>query len=260
MLNLNAPPANTILMVMAFVAFMLALAFHHGMQALVATMLGDTSLTRERRLSFNPVRHMTPFGTVVALVTSFTFGIPAGLGWGRLVRPDARRLRVGPSTGLVLIALTGILSNILLGVGIAFALKQMPPLTNNDAACVVLQGGPLQGCLIHWQPGWLLRIEQFGYIFAIVNIMLGLVNLIPLYPLDGYHILFTLLSANAALSYRNSEQWQELILAGIFFLVPFLLQIARFPFQFSPIGIFQSAGIQIAARVSQGPITFFYLL
>jgi Zn-dependent protease len=157
---------------------------------------------------------------------------------------------------LVLVALAGILGNIGLGILIAVALSHIP-LSAQDQVVLVNcqphltgfaiapQGGLLQSCLAGWQPGWLLRVEQFAYIFAGENIALGLLNLVPLYPLDGYHILFALLPDRTAIGYRNSEQWQELILAAIIFFVPFLLSLAQFPFNFNPLVLLQGVGYSI---------------
>ncbi len=246
---------NTIVMLMTFVAFVLAIGLHNGMEGVIATVLGDTSLAREGKLTFNPLRHMTPFGTVVAVITSFTFTLPGGLGWGRLVRPDARRLRIGPNAGLVILALSGILTYFVVGLLIALVFSRFL-LSAHDLATLVLcidsgtKGGPLQGCLAAWQPGWLLRAEQFVYIFGYVNLILGFLNLIPLYPLDGYHILFAFLPTNAAISFRNGEQWHELILAGIFFLLPLLLSLGQLPVQFTPLGLLQSASLNIISSLA----------
>jgi Zn-dependent protease len=80
------------------------------------------------------------------------------------------------------------------------------------------------------QPGWLLYIQQFLIAFAVTSVGLALLNLIPLYPLDGYYILFAILPSGPAITYRNAVQYMELILLLILFVVPYLLQILRIPF------------------------------
>src|SRR6185437_287192 len=108
---------NTILIAMTFVAFLLTMGIRYGTQALVTTLLGDGSPARERRLSLNPARHLSALGTSVAFALSFPIGpiVPAGLGWGRPIRTDATRLSIGPNPGTILIALTGIVTNFVLG-------------------------------------------------------------------------------------------------------------------------------------------------
>ena len=245
---------NTILMLMTFIAFLLALGVHYSAQSLVAIVLGDTSPSRERRLTLNPVRHLSPFGTCVAVISSFTFGLPAGIGWGTIIRPDARRLRIGANAGVIVIALSGILANLIIGVGLSFVFRSIPLHGADLLNCPLAAGGPLQSCLESWQPGWLLRIEQFGFIFASVNIAFGIFNLIPLFPLDGYHILFTLLPNGPAISYRNSEQWQELGLAALIFFLPFLLSLAGI--SFSLLGLLQGESYAIVETITNGQFGF----
>jgi Zn-dependent protease len=227
---------NPIAILMTFGSFILVMGLRYGAQAAVAGLLGDNSPAREGRLTVNPARHLAALGTCVALIFSFPVnGLPVGLGWGRPIQPDARRLRVGANTGLVIVALAGIVTNLLVGLIIALALGQIHQ-TAGAALCVNsgLSGGPLQGCLAGWQPGWLLRVEQFAFIFASVNIVVGLLNIIPLYPLDGYYFLFTALPNDAAVRYRNSQSTQEFILAGVLFLVPLLLSLTGLPAFLAP--------------------------
>ncbi len=226
---------NIILMAMTFVAFLLALGVRYSALSLAATLLGDATIARERRLTLNPARHMEPMGTCVALISAFPAiltGLPTSVGWGKPLRPDANRFGMGPNIGLIFYALTGILTNIILGVAIAFAIGFVPAsdqTVNLFTACLGhgdIQGGPLQGCLSAWQPGVLLRAEQFVYVFALANITLGLLNIIPLFPLDGYYILFALLPSEVAVAYRNRQQLQEIILLALLFVLPFLMALS----------------------------------
>ena len=227
---------NPILILMTFASFILAVGVRYGAQAAMTTVLGDGSPARDRRLTVNPTRHLAPLGTCVALIFSFPIsGLPVGLGWGRPLQPDARRLSIGANAGLVVIALSGIFTNLILGLIIAIALGQIH-YSSGALSCInnSIFGGALQGCLQSWQPGWLLRIEQFAYIFASVNVVVGLLNIIPLFPLDGYFLLFTALPNNAAVRYRNSQTTQEIILAGILFLVPLVLNLSGLPAFLAP--------------------------
>ncbi len=241
---------NTILIAMTFVSFILTMGIRYGTQALVTTLLGDGSPAKARRLSPNPVRHLAALGTSVAFALSFPIGasVPAGLGWGRPIEPDATRLSIGPKAGMTLIALSGIVTNFVIGIVIAVALGFVP-LTTADAhhifACSTLTGGPLQSCLHVWQPGWALRLEQFGFIFASVNILVGLLNIVPLYPLDGYYILYELLPARLVRGYRNSQMYQEMILFGVLLFLPFVLVLAGLPGSFAPSYLLQTLSLKI---------------
>jgi Zn-dependent protease len=231
-------------MTMTFAAFVLAMGIRYAAQAFVAAMMGDGSPARDRRLTLNPARQLAPLGTMIALISAFpaqgflaTSAIPIGLGWGKPIRPNSLRLSAGPNTGLVLIGLSGIVVNLLIGSLAALLLALLPihAIDLGVATCATqFHGAPLQSCLSFWQPAWALRLEQFVFVFASVNLLIGLLNIIPLFPLDGYHILFAFLPTNAAVSYRNNEFVQEMVLVGLLFFLPFLLQIIGAPPTLNP--------------------------
>lgn len=232
---------NIVLIVETFIAFIIAVTLHEAAHAAVAAMLGDRSPVAAGRLSLSPIRQMAAVGTIVAIFYSFSAG--GGLGWGRPVTVDAKRLRPGPNAGLILVALAGPLLNLALGIGIAFGLAFLPGYTTlggRELVCQPLQAYPfsasalhglsLQACLSTAQPAYLLRIEQFLFTFAVTNIVLAILNIIPLYPLDGYRVLFALLPSPQAISFRRAEPYMEIILLVIFFLVPWLLSILSINF------------------------------
>jgi Zn-dependent protease len=220
-------------MIETFVAFVLALILHNCAQALMAAALGDPTPVNKGRFSFLPGAHLSAIGVIVAIVTSISAA--CGLGWGKPVETDAPRLRPGPNVGIIIVALTGILTNLAIGLAIAFGLKFLPgahALETAWADCSHQVGNPLLVCMQNHnaQPTWLLYIQQFLIAFAVTSVGLALLNLIPLYPLDGYYILFAILPSGPAISYRNAVQYMELILLLILFLIPYLLQILRIGF------------------------------
>ena len=230
MLGLFASP---FVMIETFVAFVLALTLHNCAQALMAAALGDPTPVNKGRFSFLPGAHLSAIGVIVAIVTSITSA--CGLGWGKPVETDAPRLRPGPNLGIIIVALTGIITNLVIGMGIAFGLKFLPGVHSLERAwteCSGQVGGQLLTCFsTHGaQPGWLLYTQQFLIAFAVTNVGLALLNIIPLYPLDGYYILFAILPSGPAITYRNAIQYMELILLLILFLIPYLLQILQIHF------------------------------
>ncbi|HEY7092960.1 MAG TPA: site-2 protease family protein [Ktedonobacterales bacterium] len=219
-----------------FVAFVLALILHNCAQALMAAALGDPTPVNKGRFSFLPGAHLSAIGMIVAIVTSIS--AVCGLGWGKPVETDAPRLRPGPNLGIIIVALTGIVTNLVIGLGIAFGLKFLPGVSGLEHAWTECSGqvGQVGGQLLNCfsangaPPGWLLYIQQFLIAFAVTNVGLALLNIIPLYPLDGYYILFAILPSGPAITYRNTIQYMELILLLILFLIPYLLQILRIGF------------------------------
>ncbi|MFI5272998.1 MAG: site-2 protease family protein [Ktedonobacterales bacterium] len=226
---------NILVIVESFIAFVLAVTLHGAAQAVAAAALGDPSPAKDGRLTLAPRRQMAVVGTIVAIVYSFAWPASAGLGWGRPLTVDARRLRVGPNLGLILVALAGPVVNLLLGVVIALGLGFLPGYLALDGATLrcapgQLNGAALQQCFSAAQPAYLLRIDQFLFTFAVTNIVLALLNLIPLAPLDGYKILFALLPSPQAISFRRAEPYMELTLLIIFFVLPYLLGFLGIPF------------------------------
>jgi Zn-dependent protease len=228
----------------------------------MARALGDPTPVNKGRFSFLPGAHLSAIGVIVAIVTSLTAA--CGLGWGKPVETDAPRLRPGPNAGIILVALTGILTNLVIGLGIAFGLKFLPgvpALESAFAECSIQVGRPLLVCMDHAHvanvpPAWLLYIMQFLIAFAVTNVGLALLNLIPLYPLDGYYILFAILPSGPAISYRNAVQYMELILLLILFVVPYLLQILRI--SFNPAGLIANLALSLVTGVGS-PAFVFYL-
>jgi Zn-dependent protease len=250
---------NVIVVVETFVAFMIAITLHEAAHAGMAALLGDGTAVSRGRFSLVPSRQMTATGTVVAVFVSFTALV--GVGWGRSMEVDAQRMRVGPNSGTILTALAGPALNLLLGMGIAFGLSSVPgapALAARLPQCASSSHGLLlQGCLSAAQPAYALRLEQFGMIFAVTSIAIGLVNLLPLYPLDGYHIIFALLPVGAAIRYRNWMPYMEVILLALFVALPIFL--AGFGGgSFNPGRWFAEWGDAIAQNIT-GPAFGFYL-
>ncbi len=223
---------NVIFIVMLFGAFVVSICVHESAHALMALVLGDPGPRNEGRISMNPPRQMTALGTAVALVLTFlstltlAAALPAGLalGWGKPVRFDALRLKLGPNFGTIVVALAGPLANLALGVGCAFALQAIPqPQQFFVDATNCVQGSTGLQCVGGTLPWWALRGEQLLFAFVVVNIGLFLVNVIPLYPLDGYRIVFALLPSRQAVAFRRAEPYMELILLGILFVLPMLI-------------------------------------
>lgn len=149
--------------VVTMTAFLFALSIHEASHALAAFVLGDRTAYREKRLTLNPFSHID--------WTGFLMLITLGFGWGKPVPFNPYNLRwqrVGPA----LIAAAGPVSNFLFGT-VATLLY-----------VVFLKSlGPAN-----------LLTTFFG-ILAVMNMLLGLFNLIPLPPLDGSKALFAILAA-----------------------------------------------------------------
>lgn len=200
-------PANAINVVVALmiiVSFFIALAIHEFGHALVASWLGDPTPIAEGRRSLSLRTHVDPLGTLLCVILAFLPAVagPVGLGWGRPVKVDPWKLRGGPNVGTFVVALAGILISLLVGLLFGAVIRFLPlSLFTNDLT---------------------LRIPQFLLVFASVNICLAIFNLLPLYPLDGYQIVYSLLPGPQAVKFGRSAAYGPFIILLILFLLPFL--------------------------------------
>jgi Zn-dependent protease len=198
---------NVVLAFMIIGSFLVAVIIHEFGHSLVATMLGDPTPRKDGRLSPSLRTHLDPVGTMLCVILAF-FPVaagPVGLGWGKPVKVDPWKLRGGPNFGTLLVTLSGILMSLVVGVLFAFLLRFLPLSFLNNPYTV--------------------RIFQLVIVFASVNICLAIFNLVPIYPLDGYQIVYTLLPSRQAVQFAKSAAYGPFIILGILFLLPFLAQI-----------------------------------
>ncbi|MDQ6659628.1 MAG: site-2 protease family protein [Chloroflexota bacterium] len=231
---------NVILALMIIASFLVAIPLHEIGHVLMASWLGDKTPRNEGRLTLSPRVHNDPLGVLFCVLLAFQPLSAMGFGWGKPVKPDPWKMRVGPNIGILLVAIAGPLFSLIIGL--------------------------LTALLVHFLPTQMLaspftlRIVQLLIVFAVVNISLVIFNLIPLYPLDGYQILYTLLPSRQAVSFAKSAPYGTLIILALFFLLPFL---ARLSPGLSSFPLFQLAyyivegSLRIVGIVS-GPIVEFY--
>ena len=222
---------NVLLALMVIISFLLAIPLHESGHALMASWLGDRTPRAEGRLSLSIPAHIDPLGTLMCVILAFQL-VPIGLGWGKPVKADPWKMRVGANTGVLLVAIAGPIFSLLIGLVFALIVRFIP-------------------ASLYVEP-FLIRIPQFLLVFAVVNICLAIFNIIPLYPLDGYQVLYTLLPSRQAVQYAKSAPYGPLIILAIFFLLPFLAQfagLASFPLFRLPFYIWMG-GMKIAELAS----------
>ena len=178
------PPTWSMLLMLP--ALFVGFTVHELGHALVAFLLGDTSQVERRRLSFNPLRHVSWIGLVVFLLFGF--------GWAKPVRVDANRFHVGNRAfGLFLVSVAGASANLLTAMAIlagmlvttAFALA-----TTGASLLEVWDFLMLQEPSLNAQG---VAVALSGYMVK-VNLLLAFFNLLPLPPLDGFQAAMSLLA------------------------------------------------------------------
>lgn len=150
-----------------------AITLHEVAHGWVASWCGDQTARLSKRLSLNPLHHIDPIGTVILplmmlLTTNFVFG------WAKPVPIDSRNMR-HPRRDVILVALAGPISNILMAIFWAAIMRW---------ALGMNESGNL----------WLgVPLALMGQAGIMINIVVAVINLIPLPPLDGGRVLVNLL-------------------------------------------------------------------
>ncbi|QKG72539.1 site-2 protease family protein [Erythrobacter mangrovi] len=180
-----------------------AIVFHEVAHGLAALALGDPTAREQRRLSFNPLRHVDPVGTLLVPGALALVGGPI-FGWAKPVPVNARRLD-NPRYGMMAVAAAGPGMNLLLAL----------------VGAVLL--GTVAG--IGFEPGSVFGSLAFTMLstFVLINIFLALFNLLPIPPFDGSHIVGGLLPRSMA------GQWQKLQQMGMLLLILLIAATWAFP-------------------------------
>ncbi len=197
---------DTLTMVLVLVpCLIIAIVFHEVAHGYMAKLLGDETASERGRLTLNPIKHVDPVGTLLVPGALLLFGGPA-FGWAKPVPVNKWRLD-NPRYGMMAVAAAGPGSNfVLAGVGaILFGL-----LTPLDAGFTSSATG-LQ--LIAGPDGNVLYLVSGLFYFMLINVFLGLFNLLPIPPFDGSHIVGGLLPRNLR------AKWDKLQQVGMFLLI-----------------------------------------
>lgn len=160
--------------------FIVAITVHEAAHAFTAYKCGDTTAYDEGRVSLNPINHIDPFGTVILPVMLLITGSPFMFGWAKPVPVDLRYLR-DPKTDEYWIALAGPLSNFALAAIFGILIR-----------LIISYGDSLVGNgLLPYAAA--VAVLKLCSAMISVNLVLGIFNLIPIPPLDGFNVLKTML-------------------------------------------------------------------
>jgi len=208
--------------VIQLAVILFAISFHESAHALAALKFGDTTARDLGRISLNPIRHIDPVGSILVPIVLYIF---SGLIFGA-AKPtpvDLRRTK-NPRLANLVVSAAGPVSNFLLaavGLVIFAILRRADPMVMQDLL-EALRGN-------RFAAGALAPIAYILYFFVMVNVMLGVFNLLPIPPLDGSGVVLSLVGAPAARVYGVIAPFGFLILI-LLISTPFLRNVFR-PFQ-----------------------------
>jgi Zn-dependent protease len=176
-----------------------ALTIHEFSHAVVAYSLGDSVAHRQGRVSLNPFRHLDRAGTLMILLIGF--------GWGKPVQFNPNEIRFG-RTGVALVAMAGPISNFLTAGAIAFLVKTNVISLDSGLTMSLIKVLDDPANLLAWIVG--IISTTFS-----VSILLGIFNLLPIAPLDGFQAFLALAPRPVAISLQRYNQYGMLLLFGI---------------------------------------------
>ncbi len=166
---------------------LLSLTLHEIAHGLVADRLGDPTARLLGRLTLNPIAHLDMVGTAMLLIFGF--------GWAKPVPVDVYNLK-NPKKDLLLISIAG-------------------PLTNFAQAIIF-------AIIYHLVPGdgvFSILTASSCYFGVYINVLLGIFNLLPFAPLDGYKVVAGFLDED------NGQSWADLERFGYIFLIAFIIPL-----------------------------------
>lgn len=188
-----------------------AITLHEAAHGYVARVFGDPTATLAGRVTLNPVKHIDPVGTIavplgILLMSKLFGGLPLLFGWAKPVPVDFGRLQ-NPKRDMCWVALAGPAANLFMAILWAISVRML------------LEAGAGR--------------ESFWFQMAVIGIQINLVlmalNLLPLLPLDGGRILYSVLPNQLAWQYGRLEPYGMMILIVLLvtgslwtFLEPFM--------------------------------------
>ena len=197
-----------------------AITVHEVAHGWVAKKYGDNTAYQQGRLTLNPLNHIDWIGTVILPGLLLLSGTGFGFGWAKPVPVDARNFK-NPRRDMAWVALAGPVSNLLMAVGWA----------------LVVRAGVLIGV-----EAVSLPLIYSGVAGISINLVLALINLLPIPPLDGSRVVTGLLPSYWAWQYNRLERYGFIILLVLLY-TRILNAILEYPMYIAQQLFFSLAGI-----------------
>ena len=178
---------------------LLAVTFHEASHGFVAWRLGDFTAYQLGRVTFNPIKHIDLFGTIILPLLLFLSPLPFVLGYAKPVPVNFRKLR-RPRRDMMLVAFAGPGANLVLAIASALLIHIALRVPGETGSWLVAN---LANSLL-------------------INVVLAVFNMLPIPPLDGGRIAVGLLPRPLAWRLARLERFGLFIVIALLFLVPWI--------------------------------------
>jgi Zn-dependent protease len=197
-----------------FGCLVVAVLLHEISHGVAAFALGDDTAKRAGRLTLNPVPHVDPFGSLILPAMGALAGLPI-IGYAKPVPVNPRRMR-NPRRDALLVSLAGPASNFVLMAVAAITTRWLLNSGSGLATAIDRSGDNL--------------LVEVVFAFAVVNLLLGIFNLLPIPPLDGSAIFERFLPESWMPMWYRFRPYGLLVVFLIVFMVPGLITRIIDPF------------------------------
>jgi len=185
------------LLILVAPPILFSITFHEMAHGWMAYKLGDPTAKSQGRLSFNPLKHLDPIGTIVLFLTKT-------IGWAKPVPVDPRYFK-NPRRDMMWVGLAGPVANFILAIISAIILRFLPAIFAIPALSHILT------------PTIVNPILVMTFLSVQINIGLGVFNLIPIPPLDGSRILAGIVPVDWAIYIYKLERYGFIIVLLLVF-------------------------------------------
>lgn len=201
-----------------------AITLHEVAHGWVARALGDPTADKLGRLTLNPLRHIDPVGTVIVPLVLLALG-GFLFGWAKPVPVNMQNLR-NPRRDMAIVAIAGPLANAAMALAWGLLLKLALAQEADE--------------------GLWLGVQSMAVAGIIINLIVGVMNLLPLPPLDGGRVLNGLLPKAVSQRYEKLEPYGLFIVVGLL-ASGWLMKIMFWPLMVSQALLFGVLGINAAS-------------
>jgi Zn-dependent protease len=199
-----------------FIVFLFSLSFHESAHAWTSERFGDYTGRYQGRITLNPLAHIDIYGTIIFPLVGMVSGAML-FGWAKPVQTNPLLWR-DKTKANIMVSAAGPISNFILAI-IAFTIIKVLLIYGVFGQAVSPDRGPFDIVAPAFnQPSILVPIAKLLSILLELNVVLGVFNLIPIPPLDGSHVLESLLPYDMAEAYANIRPYGIFLLVGLMLL------------------------------------------